>query len=459
MANEFYQPIAYPTYQFAKPYDPIAGAIDAYSAGLGIRQQKQQMEAQKQQMELQKQQMELQKQQAEMQKQQMEMSQQRLDMEQRREIREARRADLEETMKKMEMEPKMELMGISKSYQQIVNQNPGLPLEQRYKMALDAAKSSKFPQTVEAVKKYIMMDMEDKYPNSELRAKAENLVFGTTVTPEQIEARDMEMVKGKWGAAGYSKTGKKLFEVTSDVQKRAEERAQAGLGMEQQRLEIAKTRAAEGRGSTPGSIAGVKALSKDLKTLDGMLSQAEKLEAQADLAETKPGDFMTMFGLQGKGTDAVKKQQDVLRARAKTIRERAKQTESLIADTYTLDELNAAVRGNLGIRQRVPGLFGAEPSPAAAPAPAQPAASPHAAAKAALLAPAAGPIDETARLQAIASSPVDSPERRAARIRLAELAQQSGQFRYAPPAMPARQQLTTPQPIGWGTKWRYKVGL
>ena len=446
MANEFYQPIAYPTYQFATPYDPMKGAIDAYSAGLGIRQQKQQMEAQKQQMEMQKQQ-------AEMQKQQMAMQQERLTMEQKREERQARSAELEDTIRRMDLEPKQELQGMFQAFQQILQQNQGLPPEQQYKLAWSVASQAKYPQTRETARKMIMADIADKYATPELRAQAENLIFGTSLTAEQIEARDMEMVKGKWGAAGYSKTGKKLFEVTSDVQKRAEERAQARLGMEQQRLEIAKTRAAEGRGSTPGSIAGVKALSKDLKTLDGMLSQAEKLEAQADLAETKPGDFMTMFGLQGKGTDAVKKQQDVLRARAKTIRERAKQTESLIADTCTPDELNAAVRGNLGIRQRVPGLFGAEPSPAAAPAPAQPAASPHAAAKAALLAPAAGPTDETARLQAIASSPVDSPERRAARIRLAELAQQSGQFRYAPPAMPARQQLTTPQPIGWGTKY------
>ena len=450
MANEFYQPISYPTYQFSQPYDPVRGAIEAYTTGLGIRQQKQQMEAQKQQMQMQKQQ-------AEMQKQQMAMSQQRLDMEQRREIREARRADLEETMKKMEMEPKMELMGISKSYQQIVNQNPDLPLEQRYKMALDAAKSSKFPQTVEAVKKYIMMDMEDKYPNSELRAKAENLVFGTTVTPEQIEARDMEMVKGEWGAAGYSKTGKKVFEVTSDVQKRAEERAQAGLGMEQQRLEIAKTRAAEGPGGGDADsrreVGNAEQALRRIATTKQRLARrelfAKTLIAQGDISgfgdiasESEIAKFLNASG------EAKKLQGEMI------LRNEVEPGYKNVALAEKRWDTNFPTYAKSEAWRMNPDLAPAEPAAPVAPAePSVPATSPYAAAKTALLAPAsAAPVDETARLQAIASSPVDSPERRAARIRLAELAQQSGQFRYAPVTMPSRQQLT-PQPIGWGTKY------
>ena len=364
-------------------------------------------------------------------------------------------------MKKMEMEPKMELMGISKSYQQIVNQNPGLPLEQRYKMALDAAKSSKFPQTVEAVKKYIMMDMEDKYPNSELRAKAENLVFGTTVTPEQIDARDMEMVKGEWGAAGYSKTGKKLFEVTSDVQKRAEERAQAGLGMEQQRLEIAKTRAAEGPGGGGDAdyrreVGNAEQAASKIHAAEQRLNRREQYARELEAG----GDVSGFEDIAGAGEIAkfLNASGEAKKARARSILE-----NEVMPGRKNLEAQKKRYTKSFGenIRSEVVRLnpqvsdlerWGME-TPAAAPAPAQPAASPHAAAKAALLAPAAGPTDETARLQAIASSPVDSPERRAARIRLAELAQQSGQFRYAPPAMPARQQLTAPQPIGWGTKY------
>lgn len=457
MANEFYQPIAYPTYQFATPYDPIKGAIDAYSAGLGIRQQKQQMEAQKQQMEMQKQQ-------AEMQKQQMAMSQQRLDMETKRETRQARMAELDETLKKMEIEPKIELQSMFQAYQQACQQNPAASPEQRYKAAWQMAQQSKFPQTRETARKMIMMDMESRYPTPELQAQAETLIFGTPVTPEQVKMRDAKLVTGEKGAVLYSPKGEILSESSTARLKReeameAEELAlkKAELGLEARRVSLAESRPT--RTSTPGTIGGVKELTKDLKTLDQLLSQADKFKQMADLAETKPQDFIdqipSLFGKKP-GDPEVKKAQDIYRRQERDRRERAAALEEGIANTYTTEELDAAKRGNLGILQRVPGLTGDAPtSPYAKdkqnpllPRPDEIKMPP----KASVAASAPNPAQEMAALEAVANAPVDSPERRAARIRLAQLAQQGPNYR--PPVVVAPvQRPLVPQPMGFGTKY------
>lgn len=269
MANEFYQPIAYPTFQYAAPYDPIRGAIEAYSTGMGLRQQKQQMEMQKQQ--------------AEMQKQQMAMSQQRLDMETKREMRQARMAELDETLKKMEVEPKIELQSMFQAYQQAVTQNPDLPPEQRYKAAWQMVQQAKFPQTREAARKMIMMDMESQYPTPELQAQAETLIFGTPVTPEQVKMRDAKLVTDTGGAALYSAKGEILSESTTARQKREEE-------WKQKQFEATEKhrRSMEARASSGGGEGGA-----DFRREAGAAEQAarniwaaeQKLKRQLDMAQ------------------------------------------------------------------------------------------------------------------------------------------------------------------------------
>lgn len=228
MANEFYTPIQYPTFQYAVPASPLQGAVEAYTTGLNIAQRKQQAEIQKQQLE--------------MQKQQMAMSEKRFGMEEKREERAAEEWEAKKKLNEMDQKDKQDTLAFYKSAMDIFGNRPDLPTGTKLQMAQQMAMSSGKPKLMEWVDTYVK-DVVNRTADPGEAATILNTVYGSNITPQQILAERSKISSTENVITKVSPTGEVTQEISDWGKARlAKEEEQAQVS--RAHLDLAKQREA-----------------------------------------------------------------------------------------------------------------------------------------------------------------------------------------------------------------------